>query len=151
MAGGAGWAGGPAALLRSVRRLREVFEVCGRDADGFLRVERFVALGLQFGQGEEVEKLVKYLDPNDMGRINFKDFCHGVFAMKGCEEVLKDVLAMESTAALQYEPEIGDYEDQVRAGRGFIQSYRTSPFLGEHFWTAGACGSFSFLVFFQLS
>ncbi|XP_001368423.1 rab11 family-interacting protein 4 isoform X1 [Monodelphis domestica] len=112
MAGGAGWAGGPAALLRSVRRLREVFEVCGRDADGFLRVERFVALGLQFGQGEEVEKLVKYLDPNDMGRINFKDFCHGVFAMKGCGEVLKDVLAMESTATLQYEPEIGDYEDQ---------------------------------------
>ncbi|XP_044531515.1 rab11 family-interacting protein 4 [Gracilinanus agilis] len=62
--------------------------------------------------GLAVEKLVKYLDPNDMGRINFKDFCHGVFAMKGCEEVLKDVLAMESTATLQYEPEIGDYEDQ---------------------------------------
>ncbi|KAK2111446.1 hypothetical protein P7K49_011192, partial [Saguinus oedipus] len=30
-----------------------------------------------------VEKLVKYLDPNDLGRINFKDFCRGVFAMKG--------------------------------------------------------------------
>lgn len=54
MAGGAGWAGAPAALLRSVRRLREVFEVCGRDPDGFLRVERVAALGLRFGQGEEV-------------------------------------------------------------------------------------------------
>ena len=31
----------------------------------------------------QVEKLVKYLDPNDLGRINFKDFCRGVFAMKG--------------------------------------------------------------------
>ena len=54
MAGGAGWAGAPAALLRSVRRLRQVFEVCGRDPDGFLRVERVAALGLRFGQGEEV-------------------------------------------------------------------------------------------------
>lgn len=26
---------------------------------------------------------MKYLDPNDLGRINFKDFCRGVFAMKG--------------------------------------------------------------------
>lgn len=56
MAGGAGWAGAPAALLRSVRRLREVFEVCGRDPDGFLRVERVAALGLRFGQGEEVSQ-----------------------------------------------------------------------------------------------
>ncbi|XP_063107123.1 rab11 family-interacting protein 4-like [Cavia porcellus] len=54
MAGGAGWAGAPAALLRSVRRLREVFEVCGRDPDGFLRMERIAALGLRFGRGEEL-------------------------------------------------------------------------------------------------
>ncbi|KAM6175370.1 rab11 family-interacting protein 4 isoform 1-T1 [Erethizon dorsatum] len=108
MAGGAGWAGAPAALLRSVRRLREVFEVCGRDPDGFLRVERVAALGLRFGRGEEVEKLVKYLDPNDLGRINFKDFCRGVFAMKGCEELLKDVLSMESAGTLPCAPEIPD-------------------------------------------
>uniref|UniRef100_A0A6I8PL73 RAB11 family interacting protein 4 n=1 Tax=Ornithorhynchus anatinus TaxID=9258 RepID=A0A6I8PL73_ORNAN len=86
MAGGSGRAGGPAPvepLARSLRRLREVFDVCGRDPDGFLRVDRFVALALQFGQGEEVEKLVKFLDPHDLGRITFKDFCHGVFAIKG--------------------------------------------------------------------
>ncbi|KAM5272800.1 rab11 family-interacting protein 4 isoform 1-T1 [Ctenodactylus gundi] len=112
MAGGAGWAGAPAALLRSVRRLREVFEVCGRDPDGFLRVERVAALGLRFGQGEEVEKLVKYLDPNDLGRINFKDFCRGVFAMKGCEELLRDVLSVEGTGTLPCAPEIPDCEEQ---------------------------------------
>ncbi|KAI6048545.1 rab11 family-interacting protein 4 isoform X1 [Marmota monax] len=112
MAGGAGWAGAPAALLRSVRRLREVFEVCGRDPDGFLRVERVAALGLRFGQGEEVEKLVKYLDPNDLGRINFKDFCRGVFAMKGCEELLKDVLSMESAGTLPCASEIPDCVEQ---------------------------------------
>ncbi|KAI5192653.1 rab11 family-interacting protein 4 isoform X2 [Manis pentadactyla] len=112
MAGGAGWAGAPAALLRSVRRLREVFEVCGRDPDGFLRVERVAALGLRFGQGEEVEKLVKYLDPNDLGRINFKDFCRGVFAMKGCEELLKDVLSVESAGTPPCTPEIPDCVEQ---------------------------------------
>lgn len=32
---------------------------------------------------------MKYLDPNDLGRINFKDFCRGVFAMKG--EAFSDV------------------------------------------------------------
>ncbi|XP_006874291.1 PREDICTED: rab11 family-interacting protein 4, partial [Chrysochloris asiatica] len=92
--------------------LREVFEVCGRDPDGFLRVERVAALGLRFGQGEEVEKLVKYLDPNDLGRINFKDFCRGVFAMKGCEELLKDVLSVESAGTLPCEPEIPDCVEQ---------------------------------------
>uniref|UniRef100_I3MGA4 Rab11 family-interacting protein 4 n=2 Tax=Ictidomys tridecemlineatus TaxID=43179 RepID=I3MGA4_ICTTR len=97
---------------RSVRRLREVFEVCGRDPDGFLRVERVAALGLRFGQGEEVEKLVKYLDPNDLGRINFKDFCRGVFAMKGCEELLKDVLSLESAGTLPCASEIPDCVEQ---------------------------------------
>ncbi|XP_036310181.1 LOW QUALITY PROTEIN: rab11 family-interacting protein 4 [Pipistrellus kuhlii] len=112
MAGGAGWAGAPAALLRSVRRLRQVFEVCGRDPDGLLRVERVAALGLRFGQGDEVEKLVKYLDPNDLGRINFKDFCRGVFAMKGCEELLRDVLSMESVGTPPCAPEVPDCAEQ---------------------------------------
>lgn len=31
----------------------------------------------------QVKKLTKCLDPNAHGRINFKDFCHGVFAIKG--------------------------------------------------------------------
>uniref|UniRef100_A0A8V5H0X4 Uncharacterized protein n=1 Tax=Melopsittacus undulatus TaxID=13146 RepID=A0A8V5H0X4_MELUD len=80
---GDGWFTCPASLLRFLRKLKEVFDVCDEDADGFIRVEHFVALGLQFGQGDEVERLAKYLDPNDLGRINFKDFCHGVFAIKG--------------------------------------------------------------------
>ncbi|XP_068007132.1 rab11 family-interacting protein 4 isoform X1 [Melanerpes formicivorus] len=99
----------PASLLRFLRKLKEVFDVCDEDADGFIRVEHFVALGLQFGQGDEVEKLAKYLDPNDLGRINFKDFCHGVFAIKGCEELLKDVLSPENSEPLHYEPQYVDY------------------------------------------
>lgn len=31
----------------------------------------------------QVKKLTKCLDPNAHGRINFHDFCHGVFAIKG--------------------------------------------------------------------
>ncbi|XP_019502517.1 PREDICTED: rab11 family-interacting protein 4 [Hipposideros armiger] len=61
---------------------------------------------------DQVEKLVKYLDPNDLGRINFKDFCRGVFAMKGCEELLKDVLSVESAGTLPCALEIPDCVEQ---------------------------------------
>uniref|UniRef100_A0A8C0GD07 RAB11 family interacting protein 4 n=1 Tax=Chelonoidis abingdonii TaxID=106734 RepID=A0A8C0GD07_CHEAB len=104
-----GGLGEQADWMRFLRKLKEVFDVCDEDADGFIRVEHFVALGLQFGQGDEVEKLAKYLDPNDLGRINFKDFCHGVFAIKGCEELLKDVLAVENPGCRHYEPQYVDY------------------------------------------
>uniref|UniRef100_A0ACB8EME8 Uncharacterized protein n=1 Tax=Sphaerodactylus townsendi TaxID=933632 RepID=A0ACB8EME8_9SAUR len=45
--------GEPPDLLQFLRRLKEVFDVCDQDADGFIRVEHFVALGVQFGQEEE--------------------------------------------------------------------------------------------------
>lgn len=41
-------------LWQFLRRLKEVFDVCDEDADGFIRVEHLVNLGLQFGQGDEV-------------------------------------------------------------------------------------------------
>lgn len=46
--------GEPPNLMQFLRKLKEVFDVCDEDADGFIRVEHFVALGLQFGQEEEV-------------------------------------------------------------------------------------------------
>ncbi|KAM4634634.1 rab11 family-interacting protein 4A isoform 2-T2 [Polymixia lowei] len=88
-------------LLQFLKKLKEVFDVCDEDADGYIRVERFVDLGLQFGQGDEVKTLTKYLDPNAHGKINFKDFCHGVFAIKGCEEMLKTVLGPRSLSSGQ--------------------------------------------------
>lgn len=41
----------------------------------------------------QVKKLTRYLDPNAHGKINFKDFCHGVFAIKGrkCAVDVNDV------------------------------------------------------------
>ncbi|XP_041633715.1 rab11 family-interacting protein 4A isoform X2 [Cheilinus undulatus] len=80
---------GQGQLIAFLKRLKEVFDVCDEDADGFIRVEHLVDLGLQFGQGDEVKKLTRYLDPNAHGKINFKDFCHGVLAIKGCEGILK--------------------------------------------------------------
>uniref|UniRef100_A0A3B3VPQ3 RAB11 family interacting protein 4 (class II) a n=1 Tax=Poecilia latipinna TaxID=48699 RepID=A0A3B3VPQ3_9TELE len=70
-------------LLQFLKRLKEVFDVCDEDADGFIRVEHLMDLGLQFGQGDEVKKLTKHLCPNAHGKINFKEFCHAVFAIKG--------------------------------------------------------------------
>uniref|UniRef100_A0A8C4ZUH5 RAB11 family interacting protein 4 (class II) b n=1 Tax=Gadus morhua TaxID=8049 RepID=A0A8C4ZUH5_GADMO len=64
-----------------LRKLQEVFDVCDEDCDGWIRVEHFVDLGSQFGRGEEVKRLAKQLDPHSNGRINFKDFCHGVLAI----------------------------------------------------------------------
>ncbi|KAF7647995.1 hypothetical protein LDENG_00163680, partial [Lucifuga dentata] len=44
-----------------------------------------------------VKKLTSYLDPNAYGKINFKDFCHGVLAIKGCEERVKMALSPTSS------------------------------------------------------
>uniref|UniRef100_A0A8C5CJE8 RAB11 family interacting protein 4 (class II) b n=1 Tax=Gadus morhua TaxID=8049 RepID=A0A8C5CJE8_GADMO len=70
-----------------LRKLQEVFDVCDEDCDGWIRVEHFVDLGSQFGRGEEVKRLAKQLDPHSNGRINFKDFCHGVLAINGTEHL----------------------------------------------------------------
>ncbi|KAL7404865.1 hypothetical protein ABVT39_020095 [Epinephelus coioides] len=79
----------PERLLTFVRKLKEVFDVCDEDSDGFIRPEHFVQLGSQFGQTEQVKKLAKCLDPDCHGRINFKDFCRGVLTMKGYVGILK--------------------------------------------------------------
>lgn len=44
-------------LLQFLRRLKEVFDVCDEDADGFIRVEHLEHLGHRFGQGDEVSGL----------------------------------------------------------------------------------------------
>lgn len=41
-------------LVHFLRRLKEVFDVCDEDADGFIRVEHLEHLGAQFGQEDEV-------------------------------------------------------------------------------------------------
>lgn len=52
-------------LLQFLKRLKEVFDVCDEDADGFIRVEHLMDLGLQFGQGDEVRGGMGYLWIND--------------------------------------------------------------------------------------
>ncbi|KAM3597813.1 uncharacterized protein V6R79_009443 [Siganus canaliculatus] len=117
-------------LLQVLRRLREVFDVCDEDADGFIRVEHLVDLGLQFGQGDEVKKLTTFLDPNAHGKINFKDFCHGVFAIKGCEEILKMAVGPRGVASNQ--PSVTDngyvYQNgEARLGPPIIMCTRSYP------------------------
>lgn len=44
----------PRSLLTLVRKLREVFDACDSDSDGFVRVAHFAQLGAQFGRVEQV-------------------------------------------------------------------------------------------------
>ncbi|XP_069553397.1 rab11 family-interacting protein 4B isoform X2 [Brachyistius frenatus] len=79
----------PVHLLTFVRKLKEVFDVCDEDSDGFIRLERLEQLGTQFGQKEQATKLASCLDPDCHGRIHFKDFCCGVLTMTGSVGILK--------------------------------------------------------------
>ncbi|CAL8332975.1 unnamed protein product [Merluccius merluccius] len=79
----------PQHLAIVLRKLKDVFDVCDEERDGWVRVQHLVDLGSRFGPGEEVKTLAKQLDPHSNGRINFKDFCHGVLAMNGYEQNLK--------------------------------------------------------------
>ncbi|XP_064180308.1 rab11 family-interacting protein 4B isoform X1 [Anguilla rostrata] len=114
-------------LLIFLKKLKEVFDVCDDDADGYISVEHFVDLGLQFGQGDEVKKLSRYLDPNAQGRLNFRDFCHGVFAIKGCEELLKTSLGTPSIGRRAYETDNGYYYQEDAAGRPVVMCARPYP------------------------
>ncbi|TKS92350.1 Rab11 family-interacting protein 4A [Collichthys lucidus] len=184
-------------LLQFLRRLKEVFDVCDEDADGFIRVEHLVDLGLQFGQGDEqqnkciswtdnlsytdsseyrgsemqfrtrfrtmeravlvlgpapsssaralsmVKKLTRYLDPNAHGRINFKDFCHGVFAIKGCEEILKMAVGPRSVTSNQ--PSVTDngyiYQNgEAKLGPPIIMCTRSYPECSAYGEGCGADG-----------
>lgn len=116
-------------LLMFLRKLKEVFDVCDEDADGFIRVEHLVDLGLQFGRGdEEVKKFAKFLDPDANGRINFKDFCHGVFAIKGCEEILNSALATPPVDNPPYQTDNGYYYQHGSAGLGPPVIMCTEPY-----------------------
>lgn len=48
----------PEHLLTFVRKLKEVFDVCDEDSDGFIRPEHFVQLGSQFGHAEQVRTFI---------------------------------------------------------------------------------------------
>ncbi|CAH2291847.1 rab11 family-interacting 4 isoform X2 [Pelobates cultripes] len=113
-------------LLRFLKKLKEVFDVCDEDEDGFIKVEHFIGLGSQFSQEDEVEKLAKYLDPNDLGKINFKQFCHGVLAIKGCDELVKGVLGVSRRATPDYQTEYGGYYYQVRKSKNVLGQMSTN-------------------------
>ncbi|KAM7394097.1 hypothetical protein PAMP_020917 [Pampus punctatissimus] len=79
----------PEHLLIFLRKLKEVFDVCDEDSDGFIRAEHLVQLGSRFGQAGQVKKLAKCLYLDSHGRIDFKDFCRGVLIMKGYVGIFK--------------------------------------------------------------
>ncbi|XP_067884045.1 rab11 family-interacting protein 4A [Heterodontus francisci] len=96
-------------LVEFVQKLREVFDAVAEDTGGFIRVQNFIHLGLRFIEGDELQKVAKYLDPSNLGRISFQEFCHGIFAIKGCEDLLDNGMCVENAPMAQYEAEYEDY------------------------------------------
>lgn len=63
----------PGHLLTLVRKLKEVFDVCDEDSDGFIRLEHLLQLGSQFGQADQVRTRVSWTIRNCL-------FLHSCFA-----------------------------------------------------------------------
>lgn len=55
----------PKHLLTVVRKLKEVFDICDEDSDGFIHREYLVQLGSEFGHEEQVRTGV-LLDLSEM-------------------------------------------------------------------------------------
>uniref|UniRef100_A0A671R3S5 Rab11 family-interacting protein 4A-like n=1 Tax=Sinocyclocheilus anshuiensis TaxID=1608454 RepID=A0A671R3S5_9TELE len=91
-------------LLVFLKKLKEVFDVCDEDADGYIRVEHFVDLGLQFGQGDEVRTSL-YIIIHSFP--SFWDVC--LLVLQSCEEILKTALGTPSISALPYQTDNGYY------------------------------------------
>eukprot|EP00794_Sanderia_malayensis_P008736 gene8736-9669_t len=60
--------------------LKPVFDSCDTNGDGFVKINDLLLLGKQhaFEHLEELEPILKQLDPKGHGRITFQDFCRRV-------------------------------------------------------------------------
>lgn len=67
----------------------------------------------------QVKKFAKYLDPNAHGRINFKDFCHGVFAIKGKRTVPLEQYFMPMPTLMN----LFSWDQRVSSSNDEIKSY----------------------------
>uniref|UniRef100_UPI00358F5A15 rab11 family-interacting protein 4 isoform X2 n=1 Tax=Myxine glutinosa TaxID=7769 RepID=UPI00358F5A15 len=95
----------------SSRRLRDVFDFCDENGDGFIRTEHFLALAARFfGQGNEVQQLAGFLDPQGVGRVSFNHFCRGISAMKaGGEKGILEHFCGQEELRRDFESEGSDY------------------------------------------
>ena len=63
-------------------KLREIFNVCDENQEGFITIDHFKNLAKEhFGtetEGQEIIGIVQLLDPDGKGKINFEEFCSGV-------------------------------------------------------------------------
>ncbi|XP_052070144.1 rab11 family-interacting protein 4A-like isoform X3 [Mytilus californianus] len=63
-------------------KLRDIFDVCDEDKEGFITIDHFKNLAKEhFGtesDGQEIIGIIQLLDPNGKGKISFDEFCSGV-------------------------------------------------------------------------
>ncbi|XP_064624961.1 rab11 family-interacting protein 4-like isoform X2 [Lineus longissimus] len=80
-------------ITNNEERLRQVFDVCDPQNNGYITVEKFISLAKDhFGadeEGEELDQIIEVLDPQRDGKIHFQDFCVGVQKVFELNEALQ--------------------------------------------------------------
>ncbi|XP_063445432.1 rab11 family-interacting protein 4A-like isoform X4 [Mytilus trossulus] len=82
-------------------KLRDIFDVCDEDKEGFITIDHFKNLAKEhFGtesDGQEIIGIIQLLDPDGKGKISFDEFCSGV-------EQITDIRSPTSTPIQKKDP-----------------------------------------------
>ncbi|CAF1118133.1 unnamed protein product [Rotaria sordida] len=73
--------------------LKEVFSILDENNEGQIQLRRFVDVANNYySDAEQLDRIIKALDPKNTGLINFQQFCHGIAQISSLQGVsLKDV------------------------------------------------------------
>jgi len=99
-----------------VEILKPVFDSCDISGDGFVVLDDLLRLGKQhaFENLEELEPILKQLDPNGHGKITFEDFCSRVKEITNMEQEARidtDHQVFAETRPRSYTDSEGFFED----------------------------------------
>eukprot|EP00731_Ephydatia_muelleri_P025507 Em0017g590a len=84
--------------------LRTIFDLCDQDRDGVIAVRDFERIGRDhLENAQQIELLVKEIDPDGSGNITFDSFCQGVEAFLHSSEPHTPIKTVPSPLATSFE------------------------------------------------
>ncbi|KAL5479494.1 hypothetical protein EMCRGX_G023021 [Ephydatia muelleri] len=88
--------------------LRTIFDLCDQDRDGVIAVRDFERIGRDhLENAQQIELLVKEIDPDGSGNITFDSFCQGVEAFLHSSEPHTPIKTVPSPLATSFEEASG--------------------------------------------